>query len=226
MHSRKSLRMSRREAADALNCSVDNIRKMDRTGRLKTGRRDINGVFTYARTEIEALAAAVETPRETTEPVITAALTTQAFEMFERGAAFHTVCIETRQVPATIRKLRDEFERGWAKYTPEQLREIEEQKARAEQERLERETQKTAEEMKKLQADLDAAYAPKPRPTNGKSADEAVSNAKAVSDAYLTRVKALEHLADKSNGAAPKDETTKSDEPPPSKRAKRSSDDE
>jgi hypothetical protein len=207
--------MTRRQAADALGCSGDNVRKLDRTGRLKTGRKDINGVVTYERSEIEELAAERQRDGVEREVAITPALTARAFDMFERGVPFHTVCIQTFQIPATIRALRAEFDRGWAKHTPEELHAIEEQRAKAEAERLEREAKESEEEMRKLQAELDAAYAPKVRATNGKSADEAVRNAESVSRAYLERVKAVEALAKASRSSALADEE---DEPAPMSR--------
>ena len=53
---RRRPRVDRREAARILNCSRDNVRRMDRVGRLRSGKRDHNGTYTYDRREVEKIA--------------------------------------------------------------------------------------------------------------------------------------------------------------------------
>jgi hypothetical protein len=49
-------RVTRREAAKILQCSYDNVRRLERTGKLLSGKTDRNGTVTHVRREVEELA--------------------------------------------------------------------------------------------------------------------------------------------------------------------------
>jgi hypothetical protein len=149
MKFRETPRMSRRDAAEALSCSVDNVRKMDRTRRLITGKKGPDGAYTYERQEIEAVA---KQKRQTVNGVVSA----EVFKMFANGDPHHVVCIRTCLPPATIRALRHEFDRGYADETPAEK--LEREKLEAQKERERRESAETVSEqrMKALQVDIDS----------------------------------------------------------------------
>src|SRR5215469_4802133 len=97
---RRRARVDRREAAQILDCSRDNVRRMDREGRFKTSKRDRNGVFTYERREIEDLAKqrglSVKPSGE---------LAARVFAMFKLRRSLEDIVIETQQEPSVIQAL-------------------------------------------------------------------------------------------------------------------------
>ena len=102
-------RVDRREAARILNCSRDNIRRLDKIGTLRTGKRDMNGAYTYDRREIEKLAderGVVGRP--------TGELAARVFAMFKARKPFEDIVIETEQDPLTILTLRQHYDAGFA----------------------------------------------------------------------------------------------------------------
>lgn len=167
---RKSPRVSRREAAAILRCSVDNIRKLDRTRRLLTGRKGPDGAYTYERSEIEAFAKQIER-RKVDDGVLTA----HVFKMFKRGVPHDEICIETQQASSTIRELHIEYRRGFGLDDPREVREREEQERRDERERREREEERAREDMRAFEAELRALVEPTTpsRPTSAKESVDA-----------------------------------------------------
>ena len=105
---RRRTRVDRREAAQLLHCSRDNVRRLDRIGQLKTGMRDRNGTFTYDRREIEEIARkrglGVKPSGE---------LTARVFKLFEAKRTLPQICIETEQEPDVIQALWERFHGGF-----------------------------------------------------------------------------------------------------------------
>jgi hypothetical protein len=105
---RRRARVDRREAALLLHCSRDNVRRLDKTGQLKTGTRDRNGTFTYDRREIEEIARkrglGVKPSGE---------LTARVFKLFEAKRTLPQICIETEQEPDVIQALWERFHGGF-----------------------------------------------------------------------------------------------------------------
>lgn len=101
-------RVDRREAARILQCSRDNIRRLDKNGTLRSGRRDVNGAFTYDRREIEKLA------HERGQKVkATGELAARVFAMFKARRRFEDIVIETEQPPNVVRALWIEYRTGF-----------------------------------------------------------------------------------------------------------------
>ena len=123
---RRRPRVDRREAAAILQCSRDNVRRLDRIKQLKTGERDRNGTFTYDRREIEEFARkrglGVKPSGE---------LAARVFRMFKERRPFQDIVIETEQEPEVIRALRQEYEAGFD-YEKRQQEQTEEERLRRE----------------------------------------------------------------------------------------------
>ena len=102
-------RVDRREAARILNCSRDNVRRLDKNGSLRTGKRDLNGAFTYDRREIEKLA---DVRGVGVRP--TGELAARVFAMFKARRLFEDIVIETEQDPLVILTLRRHYDAGFA----------------------------------------------------------------------------------------------------------------
>jgi hypothetical protein len=117
---RRRPRVDRREAALILHCSRDNVRRLDKVGQLKTGKRDRNGTFTYDRREVEELAR-----RRGLGVKPSGELTARAFELFKAGKSFEDVCIATKQEPDVIQTLWERY-RGGYDYGRKQREETEE----------------------------------------------------------------------------------------------------
>jgi DNA-binding transcriptional MerR regulator len=101
-------RVDRREAARILQCSRDNIRRLDKNGTLRSGRRDVNGAFTYDRREIEKLA------HERGQKVkATGELAARVFAMFKARKRFEDIVIETEQEPPAILALWRYYKSGF-----------------------------------------------------------------------------------------------------------------
>jgi hypothetical protein len=105
---RRRTRVDRREAAQLLHCSRDNVRRLDRVGQLKTGTRDRNGTFTYDRREIEDLAR-----RRGLGVKPSGELVALVFELFKTGKPFEDVCIATKQEPDVIQSLWERYRGGY-----------------------------------------------------------------------------------------------------------------
>jgi hypothetical protein len=105
---RRRPRVDRREAARILNCSRDNVRRLDRIGRLRSGKRDHNGTFTYDRREIEKIAH-----ERGGEVKPTGELAARVFAMFKARKRFEDIVIETEQAPNVVRALWVEFRTGF-----------------------------------------------------------------------------------------------------------------
>jgi hypothetical protein len=101
-------RVARREAADILACSRDNVRRLDRIGVLKTGKADRNGTITYDRREIEELAR--KRGQQVTD---SGELVAHVFALFKAGRRFEDVCIETKQPPDVVQALWDRYRAGY-----------------------------------------------------------------------------------------------------------------
>jgi hypothetical protein len=105
---RRRLRVDRREAASILQCSRDNIRRLDKAKQLKTGQQDRNGTFTYDRREIEELAR-----KRGLSVKPSGELAARVFAMFKARRSFEDIVIETQQEPGVIRELRKEYDAGF-----------------------------------------------------------------------------------------------------------------
>jgi hypothetical protein len=105
---RRRPRVDRREAASILQCSRDNIRRLDKIGELKTGKQDRNGAFTYDRGEIEAIAR-----KRGLHIKPGGELAARVFAMFAANRKFHEIVIETQQEPSAIRALWNEYRSGF-----------------------------------------------------------------------------------------------------------------
>jgi len=105
---RRRPRVDRREAARILNCSRDNVRRMDRIGRLRSGKRDHNGTYTYDRREIEKVAH-----ERGGEVRPTGELAARVFAMFKARKRFEDIVIDTEQPPNVVRALWVEFRTGF-----------------------------------------------------------------------------------------------------------------
>jgi DNA-binding transcriptional MerR regulator len=105
---RRRTRVDRREAAQLLHCSRDNVRRLDKIGQLKTGTRDRNGTFTYDRREIEEIARkrglGVKPSGE---------LTARVFKLLEAKRSLPQICIETEQEADVIQALWERFNGGF-----------------------------------------------------------------------------------------------------------------
>jgi hypothetical protein len=105
---RRRPRVSRREAAQILQCSRDNVRRLERIKQLKTTQADRNGAMTYDRREVEELA------RQRGQNVkASGALTARVFALFKAERTFQDVCIETEQDADTILALWERYQRGY-----------------------------------------------------------------------------------------------------------------
>jgi DNA-binding transcriptional MerR regulator len=105
---RRHPRVDRREAARILNCSRDNVRRMDRIGRLRSGKRDHNGTYTYDRREIEKIA--LERGGELRP---SGELAARVFRMFTERKKFHEIVIETEQEPTVVLALWRQYQSGF-----------------------------------------------------------------------------------------------------------------
>ena len=105
---RRRPRVSRREAAQILQCSRDNVRRLERIKQLKTTQADRNGAMTYDRREVEELA---RQRGMSLKP--TGALTARVFALFKAQKSFEDVCIETEQDAETVLALWDRYQRGY-----------------------------------------------------------------------------------------------------------------
>lgn len=105
---RRRPRVDRREAASILQCSRDNIRRLDKIGELKTGKKDRNGAFTYDRREVEELAR-----KRGLQIKANGELAARVFAMFTERRKFHEIVIETQQEPSVIRDLWKEYRAGF-----------------------------------------------------------------------------------------------------------------
>ena len=125
---RRRPRVDRREAARILQCSRDNVRRLDRIKQLKTGQQDRNGTYTYDRGEIEEFARkrglAVRPSGE---------LTARVFRLFEARRTFQQICIETEQDPDIIQRLWERYNAGFD-YGRKQREESEEARLQREHE--------------------------------------------------------------------------------------------
>ena len=105
---RRRLRVDRREAASILQCSRDNIRRLDKAKQLKTGQQDRNGTFTYDRREVEELARkrglGVKPSGE---------LAARVFAMFKARRSFEDIVIETQQEPEVVLALWQRYRAGF-----------------------------------------------------------------------------------------------------------------
>jgi hypothetical protein len=101
-------RVDRREAARILQCSRDNIRRLDKNGTLRSGRRDLNGAFTYDRREIEKLA---HERGQRVKP--NGELAARVFAMFKARKRFEDIVIETEQEPPAILALWRYYKGGF-----------------------------------------------------------------------------------------------------------------
>ena len=104
----RRLRVDRREAARILQCSRDNVRRLDRTGQLKSSKQDRNGTFTYDRSEIEELARARGLGVKPTGELVA-----RIFAMFEARKRFVEIVIETKQEPDVVQALWERFNAGY-----------------------------------------------------------------------------------------------------------------
>jgi DNA-binding transcriptional MerR regulator len=105
---RRRPRVSRREAAQILQCSRDNVRRLERIKQLKTAQADRNGAMTYDRREVEELAR-----QRGLSLKPTGALTARVFALFKARRSFEDVCIETEQDADTILALWERYQRGY-----------------------------------------------------------------------------------------------------------------
>jgi DNA-binding transcriptional MerR regulator len=105
---RRRPRVSRREAAQILQCSRDNVRRLERIKQLKTAQADRNGAMTYDRREVEELAR-----QRGMNIKPTGALTAKVFALFKAQRSFEDVCIETEQDADTILALWGRYQRGY-----------------------------------------------------------------------------------------------------------------
>ena len=105
---RRRPRVDRREAASILQCSRDNIRRLDKVGELKTGKKDRNGAFTYDRREVEELAR-----KRGLQIKANGELAARVFAMFEQRRRFAEIVIDTQQEPETILALWKRYRAGF-----------------------------------------------------------------------------------------------------------------
>ena len=91
-----------------LQCSRDNVRRLDKINQLKTGKRDRNGTFTYERREIEEFAR-----RRGLSVKPSGELTAKVFALFKLQRSFQDICIETKQDPDTILALWERYQAGF-----------------------------------------------------------------------------------------------------------------
>lgn len=105
---RRRPRVDRREAAQILHCSRDNVRRLDRVGTLRTGKRDRNGTFTYDRREVEELAR-----KRGLGVKANGELTARVFRLFKERRSFEDICIETEQEPDVIQALWERYNGGF-----------------------------------------------------------------------------------------------------------------
>jgi hypothetical protein len=105
---RRRPRVDRREAASILQCSRDNIRRLDKIGELKTGKQDRNGAFTYDRGEIEAMAR-----KRGLHIKPGGELAARVFAMFEERLSFAKIVIATQQDPEVILGLWQRYRAGF-----------------------------------------------------------------------------------------------------------------
>ncbi len=85
------------------------MRRLDRTGTLRSGKRDINGAYTYDRREIEKLASERgSSARPSGE------LAARVFAMFKARRPFEDIVIETEQEPLVILTLRKHYDAGFS----------------------------------------------------------------------------------------------------------------
>lgn len=117
-------RVTRREAAKILQCSYDNVRRLERTGRLRSGKADRNGTITHERREVEDLAR-----QRGFNIKPSGELTARVFLLFEAKRTFHQVCIETQQEPDLIQGLWERYQGGFD-YGKKQWEENEETRQR------------------------------------------------------------------------------------------------
>ena len=105
---RRRSRVDRREAAKILQCSRDNVRRLDKAGRFKSSKKDRNGTFTYDRREIEEIAR-----RRGLGIKPSGELTARVSRLFEAKRTFQQVCIETEQEPDVIQALWERYRAGF-----------------------------------------------------------------------------------------------------------------
>ena len=127
---RRRPRVDRREAARMLQCSRDNVRRLDRIKQLKTGKQDRNGTYTYDRGEVESLAN-----KRGLRVRPSGELAARVFRMFKERRPFQDIVIETEQEPEVILALRQQFEVGFD-YGKQQREESEEARLREHDEEM------------------------------------------------------------------------------------------
>jgi hypothetical protein len=101
------MRVTRREAAKILDTSYENVKRLQRIGKLHSDP-DRHGVHRFDRREVEELAR-----RRGLQITPSGQLAAAVFALFKQHARFEDIVIATQQQPETIRTLWEEYNAGF-----------------------------------------------------------------------------------------------------------------
>jgi hypothetical protein len=132
-------RVTRREAAEILKTSYDNVRRLQRIKQLATTKHDREGTVTYDRREVESLAK-----KRGLEVKPSGELAARVFAMFKVRKRLEDIVIETQQEPDTILALWQRYQAG-LDYGREAATERDEQRAQQEHDQQMREMDRELE---------------------------------------------------------------------------------
>jgi hypothetical protein len=115
---RKSPRVTRKQTALMLTCTVQNVRWLEKHGHLRTGRKGTDGGVTYDREEVERVA----NHRRSLRLYASTADAVEAFKLFAKGVSLDKVVTTIGLHPDVVFDLRLKFDRGYDRETSEERR--------------------------------------------------------------------------------------------------------